>query len=107
MFTPGGESLPLTTEQGSASLGCFDAIDKAPDSTCNLEALFDNLLAATFDRAGTNLIISGNVQRGHFEPFISRKSFPLFWGVFPAKPGQTGSKPEKTFRKPCVALNVT
>ena len=59
MFTPGGESLPLTTEQGSASLGCFDAVDKVPDGNCNLEAWFDNLLAATFDGAGTNLISFG------------------------------------------------
>jgi hypothetical protein len=48
-----------------------------------------------------NRIISiDNVQRGHFEPFISRKSFPLFWGVF-LQNEQTGSKPEKTFQKLC------
>jgi hypothetical protein len=50
MFTPSGEGLPLTAEQGSASLGCFDAVDEIPDGACNLETLFDNLLTATFDK---------------------------------------------------------
>ncbi len=56
MFAPSGDGGPLTAKQGGSGLGGLDAVFEIPDGTCDLETLFDDLLATTFDGAGTDLV---------------------------------------------------
>lgn len=63
MFTAGGDSLPLTTEQRSPCFGCLDGIVQVPDGAGDSEALRDDLLTAALDSAGTDLVALSPIGR--------------------------------------------